>query len=52
MCTLYSRGMIISPGNGPPKMPYTRYVPITGAVCTNPAMARMPVPESRSSGRE
>ena len=53
MCTAYSRGMMMSPGKSPPKIAQCIQVPISGMPSViDDSAARMPVPESRSSGSE
>ncbi len=52
MWTGYSRETMSSPGNSPPKRKNDRYVPTIGIDRIAPWAKRMPVPDSRSSGRE
>ncbi len=53
MCSAYIRGTIRSPGNSPLNNAQCTHVPITGIDNTMPDnVARIPVPESRSSGSE
>ncbi len=52
-CSTYRRGMISVPGNSPPNSAQCSQVPSTGIESTMPdRVARIPVPESRSSGSE
>ena len=51
-CTVNSRGMMASPGNGPSNTAKASQEPMTGMDCISPSAMRSPVPESRSSGSE
>ena len=49
----YRRGMRMSPGKSPPNSAQCSQVPISGMPSViDDSAARMPVPESRSSGSE
>ncbi|SID01996.1 Uncharacterised protein [Mycobacteroides abscessus subsp. abscessus] len=53
MCMAYRRGIRMLPGKSPPNSAQCIQVPISGRPMVMPeSAARIPVPESRSSGRE
>ncbi len=53
MCSAYRRGIRISPGKSPPNSAQCIQVPTIGMPIVMPdSAARIPVPESRSSGSE
>ena len=53
MCRAYILGTITVPGNSPPNSAQCAQVPMTGTDSVMPeSVARIPVPDSRSSGSE
>ncbi len=53
MCSAYRRGMRISPGKSPSNSAQCIQVPITGRPSViDESAARIPMPDSRSSGSE